>query len=202
MQETRWDEVYRNSEVESLPWFSPELDREIKEFLDKNGIGGGKFLDLGTGPGTQAIQLARLSFDVVATDISRMAINKARRRARRERVKVKFVVDDILDTRLKPGQFDFIYDRGVFHTLAPRDRERFVKTIRKIIKPEGIYFLKCFSVKTPGREGPHRFTKEQIKDYFIKSFRILSTRDSIFQGTLEHTPRSLFSVMRARTAKS
>ena len=193
-----WEDIYRYSNVEELPWFSPELDNELRDFLRKNKIKSGRFLDLGTGPATQAIELAKLGFDVVGADISSTAIEKAKTRARKEKVKVEFIVDDILNTKLNPKQFDFIYDRGVFHTMYPANREKFVKTIRSITKNSGIYFLKCFSVKTPGNWGPYRFTKDQISEYFKEDFKIISIKDSVYPGTLKEIPKTLFCVMRPK----
>ncbi len=198
MEKSSWEGVYRNNVAETLPWFSPELDQEIRDFINKNKIKKGKFLDLGTGPGTQAIELAKLGFEVTAVDISQTAIEKAEKRAVIEKVKIQFFVDDILNTKLKPKQFDFIYDRGVFHTFDPKDRERAVKTIRSIIKDNGIYFVKVFSTKTPGTEGPYRFTKEQIRYYFEKDFEILSIKDSVYPGTLFEIPKTLFCVMKPK----
>lgn len=55
-----WDVYYKQNKVETMPWYEKNLDLDIVEeiqFLEK-----GKFLDLGTGPGTQAIELAKNGF--------------------------------------------------------------------------------------------------------------------------------------------
>lgn len=191
-----WDHTYRNTSVENLPWYYPKLDEDLKTSIKKLGLRNGVFLDLGTGPATQAIELAKLGFDVVGTDISSAAIEKAKLRAKKEDIRIKFIVDDILETKLKPRQFDFIFDRGVFHTMNPESRGKFADTIKRILKPGGFYFMKCFSTKTPGTWGPHRFTKEQIKEYFGNKFEILSVKDSVFAGTLGDEPKALFCVMK------
>src|SRR5690242_2069638 len=77
----RWEELYQQQEVESMPWFNPELDEDLENALDEVGLRGGNALDLGTGPGTQAIHLARRGFAVTATDISEAAIRLAREKA-------------------------------------------------------------------------------------------------------------------------
>jgi 2-polyprenyl-3-methyl-5-hydroxy-6-metoxy-1,4-benzoquinol methylase len=70
----RWEELYQQQEIESLPWFNPELDDDLENALDEIGLQRGSALDLGTGPGTQAMELARRGFTVTATDISEAAI--------------------------------------------------------------------------------------------------------------------------------
>lgn len=198
-EEENWEHTYQSSKIENLPWYSPKLDKDVAGAIKKLGLKGGIFLDLGTGPATQAIELAKLGFDVVGTDISPTAIEKAQLRAKKENVKIKFIADDILETKLKQKEFDFILDRGVFHTKDPELREKFIENIKRILKPDGIYFMKCFSTKTPGTWGPHRFTKEQIKQYFGDKFEILSIKESTFAGALEgDEPKTLFCIMKPK----
>ena len=198
MRSRFWENIYKQDDVANLPWFSPLLDNEVREYLEKINSHTGSFLDLGTGLGTQGIELARLGYDVTATDISPTAIQKAEERARREGVSITFLVDNILKTRLPPDSFNFLYDRGVFHTMEPRQRKKFVRTIRRLIKKDGRYFLKAFSTRTPGTWGPYRFTEEDIVRYFSPLFEILSINHSIYPGTLEEAPRTLFCVMRPK----
>src|SRR5262245_21709874 len=122
----QWEELYQERDIESLPWFNPELDVDLENALDELGLRGGSALDLGTGPGTQAIQLARRGFDVTATDISEEAIRLAGEKARKQGVEITWEQDDILDTRLD-RQFDFILDRGCFHVLDPERRGDYVR---------------------------------------------------------------------------
>ena len=195
---TEWDAVYRSNKVEELPWYTPGLDRDIAGAIKKLGLKTGRVLDVGSGPGTQAIGMARLGFDVTGLDIASTAVAKARARARSEGVKAKFVVGDVIETRLRPAQFDLINDRGVFHTIDPGRRQAFVHAIRRLLKDNGVYLMKCFSTKTPGDWGPHRFTMGQVRDYFGGDFDIKSMRESVFQGTLKQSPITIFCVMRAR----
>ena len=79
-------------------WLEKELDRRI--------INSGKFLDLGTGPATQAILLAKRGFNVVGSDLSEAAIKRARNVYASEK-NVNFIVDDILNSNIKENQFDY-----------------------------------------------------------------------------------------------
>jgi hypothetical protein len=54
-------------------------------------------------------------------------------------------------------------------------------------------FLKCFSDKEPGQEGPYKFSPDEIRDLF--SFRIDSIKETVYQGTLDPFPKALFIVM-------
>jgi methylase of polypeptide subunit release factors len=94
-----WDERYQQQAVETMPWFYPELDDDLRQALDALDLRHGSALDLGTGPGTQAIQLARRGFDVTATDISAAAIRLAREKAVAQGLSITWQQDDILSTQ-------------------------------------------------------------------------------------------------------
>lgn len=64
-----WESLYKNNSVESMPWFNIELDSDLSRSSKKRNLVEGKFLDLGTGPGTQASEIAKLGFTVVGTDL-------------------------------------------------------------------------------------------------------------------------------------
>ena len=190
-----WEAMYQERAVESMPWFNPELDDDLTQALDELGLRDGSALDLGTGPGTQAMHLARSGFDVTATDISGTAIRLAQGKAEAQGLAITWVQDDILDTHLT-RQFDLMFDRGCFHVLAPERRQAYVSIVSRLLKPGGYFFLKCFSHLQPGAQGPYRFTPEQIRDVFGSRLRVLSVKETIYQGTLDPLPRALFCVMR------
>ncbi len=193
-----WEDLYRNSEVTELPWYTPNLDTDFETALRTYLPGGGRVLDLGTGPATQAIALAKRGYEVVATDISPSAIRKAEHAAAREELRVDFRVDNILESRLADGLVDAIVDRGVFHTLPPETRERYVATVRRILRPRGFLLLKTFSNKEPGMQGPYRFSPRELRALFGTNFEILSIEDATFGGTLRSAPKALIAVFRSR----
>jgi 2-polyprenyl-3-methyl-5-hydroxy-6-metoxy-1,4-benzoquinol methylase len=193
----RWEELYQESRVESMHWFNPELDDDLKEALDELKLQNGSALDLGTGPGTQAMQLARRGFVVTATDISGTAIRLAKTKAESQRLHVTWKRDDILETRLDRS-FDFIFDRGCFHVLAPKRRRDYVRTVARLLKTGGYLFLKCFSRLQPGKQGPYRFGAEQIGKIFGDCFDVLAAKETVYQGTLNPLPRALFCVLRSK----
>jgi 2-polyprenyl-3-methyl-5-hydroxy-6-metoxy-1,4-benzoquinol methylase len=190
-----WDAVYQQRAIESMPWFYPELDDDLRQALDALGVREGRALDLGAGPGTQAMQLARRGFEVTATDISEAAIRLAREKAAAHRLAITWLQDDILSTQLA-GSFDLIFDRGCFHVLSPELRQEYVSTVTGLLKPGAYLFLKCFSQLQPGTQGPHRFSPEQIREIFGSRLQVRSVEETVYQGTLDPLPRALFCTMR------
>jgi cyclopropane fatty-acyl-phospholipid synthase-like methyltransferase len=189
-----WEERYQQQAVETMPWFYPELDDDLRQTLDQLGLRTGAALDLGTGPGTQAMQLAQRGFDVTATDVSAAAIRLAREKAEAQGLSITWQQDDILSSRLT-GPFDLIFDRGCFHVLPAERRPEYVATVAGLLTPGGFFFLKCFSHLQPGTQGPNRFTPEEIQAIFSGQLAVRSIAETVYQGTLDPLPRALFCVM-------
>lgn len=189
---TEWDSVYAG-DVRSLPWYSEALDEDVGRALSSRRIRKGIFLDIGTGPGTQAAALSAMGFTVLGTDVSPKAVRKARRRFPR----VMFIADDITATRLM-GSFDFILDRGCLHSLEPGLRASYVRNVAGLLRPGGLLFLKTFSKREKGWTGPYRFSPEMIRKLFSKGFVVESIVETAFSGPMEHRPKALFAVLRKR----
>jgi 2-polyprenyl-3-methyl-5-hydroxy-6-metoxy-1,4-benzoquinol methylase len=193
-----WEEHYREKEAETMPWYYPDLDDDFKDAIRETDITVGKVLDLGMGPATQSIALAKLGFDVTATDISISAVEKAKIRAKKESVSVGFRQDDILNTKIS-GTFDCIFDRGVFHLMHSESRLKYANNVHNLLNDDGYLFLKCFSHKQPGGEGPYRISPEQIREYFESQLKIISINESIFHGQMQPHPKALFCILRKTT---
>src|SRR6187397_829708 len=95
-----WERLYEQTAVETMPWFTAELDEDVGEALDRLELrAGARVLDLGTGPGTQAMELARRGFAVTATDISEEALRLAREKAEWMGLAINWRRDDVLDSK-------------------------------------------------------------------------------------------------------
>jgi ubiquinone/menaquinone biosynthesis C-methylase UbiE len=94
-----WENLYKSQTVETMPWYNERFDSDLERELDQRKIiaNGKKFLDLGTGPATQAIWLIKRGFNVIGSDLSEAAINRAREVYASEK-NVNFIADDILNT--------------------------------------------------------------------------------------------------------
>ena len=84
-------------------------------------------LDMGTGTGIIAIELAKRSFDVTATDISNKAIRLAMLNIKKNNVKVNIFQSDLFDK--VSGKFDLI----VFNSPVVFKRKPVINTIGNII---------------------------------------------------------------------
>jgi len=190
-----WETLYKIQKVETMPWYNEILDSDLEDELARRKITNGKFLDIGTGPATQAIWLAKRGFNVIGSDLSETAIKRANSVYANEK-NIDLVVDDILNSKLKANEFDYIFDRGCFHVLLPVDRQRYITKIKQILRNNGILFLKCFSDKERRQEGPYKFSQDEIMDLFNKHFEMVNIKETVYQGTLDPYPKALFVVMK------
>ncbi|MBD0346684.1 MAG: methyltransferase domain-containing protein [Coleofasciculus sp. Co-bin14] len=190
-----WEQLYQEQPVETMPWFNPDLDPDIEQALTKLNLHTSTALDLGTGPGTQAIALAERGFKMTATDISATAIQKAQAIAQEKGLDIAWKQDDILNSTLDQ-EFDFVLDRGCFHVFPLERRQDYVNVVNRLIKPNGYLLLKCFSHLETRPEGPYRFTPDEIREIFSSRFNVISIEDTVYYGTLEQFPRALFCVLK------
>ena len=192
-----WDSFYRENKVDEMPWYEKNLDLDLEYQINFMNLTKGKFLDLGTGPGTQAIQLEKLGFESTGSDISKSAIDKAQQLSS----KVNFVVDDILNSSFTDNAFDFILDRGCFHVFEPMLRKDYLNQLKRILKDDGILFLKVMSIEEkglPDDEGPYRFSKQKIFDTFENNFEVKEIKSTVYYGTLDPLPKALFAVIKQK----
>jgi len=192
-----WDDFYKENKVEEMPWYEKNLDHDLENEITSKNLSKGRFLDLGTGPGTQAIQLAKRNFEVTATDISPSAIEKAKKLSN----EINFLVDDVLDSKLSDEGFDFIFDRGIFHLFDGSQRPQYVKQIKRILDDNGILFLKCMSIdekNLPDDDMPHKLSKQEITDAFDDDFDIQRIDDTAFNEAYGIKPKALFAVLKKK----
>lgn len=194
-----WDDYYKETKVEEMPWYEKNLDHDLENEIKSKNYNSGNFLDLGTGPGTQALQLSKYDFEVTGTDISASAIEKAKKLSN----KINFLVDDVLNSKLSDKEFDFIFDRGIFHIFDISQRSQYVKQIKRILGDNGILFLKCMSIhekNLPDDGMPHKVSKQEIIDVFDDDFNIQRMDDdTVFRGSLDIAPKAVFAVLKKKS---
>ncbi len=115
----RWDRRWSEADVSgsgSLAWLDALLAL---------GPRGGRALDVAAGAGRAALWLARAGFDVLAVDVSPVALARLDAAARAEGLRVETRALDLERDPLPPGPFDWItcfayLQRGLFPELRAR----------------------------------------------------------------------------------
>ena len=149
-----WDKFY-SDRGRNVPFFANVPDENLVSYVERGLIPTGKALDLGCGPGRNALYLAKMGFDVDAVDSSKEAIGWAGERAKESGVSVNFLCKSVFEIEDRET-YDFIYDSGCMHHLLPHRRIQYVAMIRRALKPEGYFGLTCFAPGYSDEGGPVR----------------------------------------------
>ncbi|RZS34705.1 methyltransferase family protein [Herbihabitans rhizosphaerae] len=147
-----WDGFYADR-AKDVPFFADKPDESLVSWLEHGPLVPGRALDLGCGPGRNAVHLASHGFTVDAVDLSPTAIEWARERATTTGVDVRFHRGDAFTAELT-GPYDLIYDSGCFHHLPPHRRVSYLDLLDRCLAPGGHFALTCFAEGSMGSELP------------------------------------------------
>lgn len=127
-----YDKHYQKKEYFGKSY--PDLIEFFKKLEPK-----GKVLDFGCGQGRDSIALARLGYNVVGVDISKVGIHQMIETAKKEKLEVKGIVDDIYEFNIN-DDYDIILLDSMFH-FYKKDKEKetsFLVRLMNDIKLDGI----------------------------------------------------------------
>ncbi|WP_057765062.1 class I SAM-dependent methyltransferase [Cytobacillus praedii] len=175
-----WNDFYTDRE-KSVPFFVHSPDENLVSYFDKNYFEKGKVLELGCGPGRNAIYLANKGCSIDAVDLSIESIKWAKERAMESNVKVNFIHSNIFELDMEDGSYDLVYDSGCFHHIAPHRRMSYINIVKKALKPNGFFAMTCF---VQGGE----LGGAEISDWDV--YRLLSLKGGL--GYTEEKLRAIF----------
>ncbi|MFE3739500.1 class I SAM-dependent methyltransferase [Streptomyces sp. NPDC059134] len=146
-----WDGFYADRS-KAVPFFVAKPDESLVSFLDRGLVAPGRALDLGCGPGRNALHLASRGFRVDAVDLSATAVDWARERAREAGAAIRFHHGDAFaaDATVPDGLYDLIQDSGCFHHLPPHRRVSYLALVDRVLAPGGHLALTCFAAGEAG----------------------------------------------------
>ncbi|KON88245.1 methyltransferase [Sporosarcina globispora] len=182
-----WEGFYEDRDKE-IPFFKAEGPDENLAVYVQNGLQPGRTLEIGCGPGRNAIFLAKNGAKVDAIDLSEKAIIWAAERANKSQADINFGCISLFDFNFEPHTYDFIYDSGMFHHLPPHRRLTYLEIIKAALKPGGKFGLVCFNtdgaLPTPDWEvyrlrslkGGIGYTEDRLKAIFKDDFNFLEFR--------------------------
>ncbi|WP_204078113.1 class I SAM-dependent methyltransferase [Planotetraspora phitsanulokensis] len=148
-----WDRFY-SDRAKPIPFFASKPDENLTSYIERGLVNPGRALDLGCGPGRNAVHLASLGFEVDAIDLSPRAVAWAEERAREAGVDVRFHCGDAFTADLEPGRYDLVYDSGCLHHLPPHRRVSYLNLLDRLLVPGGHFALSCFAASAMGSELP------------------------------------------------
>jgi SAM-dependent methyltransferase len=193
----RFKERYKAGDT---PWDIGKPDFNLIEIVAKIPIKSCKALDIGCGTGDNSIWLAQKLFQVTGTDISEIAIEKAKEKASKSDVKCTFLVVDFFRNRIEGAPFGFVFDRGCFHTFdSDKERKRFAKNVASSLEKDGLWLSLIGSDNERSQgPGPPQRTANDIVAAVESYFEILSLTSSHFDSNRPDPPRCWVCLMQKR----
>lgn len=165
LMEEHWNKIYSSRDVDKLSWYE-EIPEPSLRLLSKCHINKDEFiLDVGAGASTFIDYLLNQGFNnIIATDISEIALSKLKERVGTEKAsKVKWIVDDITQPIYIQSLRDISvwHDRAVLHFLLKENQQRvYLSTLKKILKKGGYVIIAAFSL-----EGAKKCSGLDVKNY-------------------------------------
>ena len=180
----RFENRYKSGD---LPWDIKRPDFNLVNSIKTFKIQPGKALDIGCGTGDNAIWLSKMGFGVTGIDISETAIAMAHKKADANKVSASFYIADFLIDKVPEKHYDFVFDRGCFHTFdRKKKRKMFAANVSKVLKPDGLW-LTLAGNYDDGRldKGPPKRKASEIAKAVEPYFEIISLVQGRFDSNDE-----------------
>lgn len=163
-----WEKVFTTKQVNEVSWYQ-QIPQESIDFIQQLGLlKTAAIIDIGGGDSFLVDHLLTMGYtNITVLDISKVAIDKVKKRLGEKATTVKWIVSDVLD--FNPAiQYDCWHDRAAFHFLTTAEQvEIYLSIAQKNVKPTGKMIIGTFS-----DNGPEKCSGLPVKQYNEK---LLST---------------------------
>lgn len=194
MEMNKEEHYQKRYEERDTPWEIDRPDYNLIEVVNSRPIVPGRALDAGCGTGDNTIWLASKGFTATGCDISQLAIGRALEKAAAARVTCDFLVRDFLKDEIEGAPFDFLFDRGCFHSFFDLDKHlTFVARAAGLLGHKGVWLSlsgNSDEVRPKGRKGPPQLSASDIVSAVEPYFEILMFRSGHFDSNIEPPPRN------------
>ena len=136
-----YDKRYKQVHDKNLSWASNNNTKIVYECINKYTINKDNLiLEIGCGEGRDARYLLNKGYNVLATDVSKEAINYCKENDKKNLNNYKVL--DVLDCKDFKKSFDFIYSVACIHMLtSDEDRNNYYKFINVHLNDNGIALI-------------------------------------------------------------
>ena len=170
-----------------LPWDLGHPDHNLIRAVRDFEIEACTALDIGCGTGDNALWLAQQGFTATGVDLAEKAIDLALEKSETMKTHAEFFVRDILKDDIPGNPFQFVFDRGCFHTFrTKKQRKLFARNVHNLLDKGG-HWLSLIGSVDDGRLdiGPPKRTAMEVVTAVEPYFEILSLQQGRFDSKSE-----------------
>ncbi len=131
-RDLRCIKLFTKQELKNLDIGDTPLFKWLHKYKSKNR----KLLDAGCGCGFFTIYSKKLGYSPIGIDLSKESIKLARKLARINKTKIKFLIGDVRNMPFKDNSFDIVLSSGVIEHFS--DTGKAVKEHSRVLKSKGI----------------------------------------------------------------
>lgn len=171
MSQQHWEKVYENKTPDQMSWTQDEYTSSLQLLQSINADKNSKIIDVGGGDGNFVKRLLELGYqDITVLNISKTAIENAKKNLGEDASKIKWIVSDI--TQFQPTEtYDIWHDRATFHFLTTeKDIQIYINLLKNNLK--GNLIIGTFSTN-----GPLKCSGLDITQYSENSMQHLLKND-------------------------
>ena len=179
-----WNGVYRSKDAADLSWYQPRAALSLEWIVAHVPDRVARVLDVGGGASTLVDGLLAAGHGNVAVlDVSGAALAQAAQRLGPSADAVRWIEADVLTHEFAPDSVALWHDRAVFHFLTAReDRRRYVRQVRRALRPGGLVLMATFASDGPTRcSGLDvvRYDPNDLQAEFGTPFERVATRREV-----------------------
>jgi len=200
--ENHWNNIYRNSKVETLGWFEKSSNSSVELIKKCNLSKQDPVLIAGAGATTLVDYLLKEGYcNIIANDISSTAFDKLKERlGGSSSRKIKWVVDDLTNPKelSKLPEIALWHDRAVLHFfLEKNQQETYFNLVRKLVRSKGYVIIAAFSLSGASRcsgLAVHRYNEEMLKNHLGKNFQLMNAFNHIYTMPSGETRKYIYTL--------
>lgn len=156
-----WEKIYETRKLEDVSWYQPVPETSLNFLKQFDVAKTAHIIDIGGGDSLFADHLLALGYtNVTVLDISKVAIERAKKRLGKKADDVNWIIADAAS--FQPDEkYDFWHDRAAFHFLTSEDDiEHYLHTAQRSLTASGVLVVGTFS-----KQGPDKCSGIEIKQY-------------------------------------
>ncbi|MCF6222370.1 MAG: class I SAM-dependent methyltransferase [Flavobacteriaceae bacterium] len=184
---SHWNNAYDKTKTKNLGWFeetcAPSIDLINSCHLNKKSC----ILNVGAGTTLLIDELIALQYtNLIANDISNIALDKIKKRLGSNKKHVKFIIDNLL----KPSSLNLInpvdlwHDRAVLHFFTDKeDQKAYFNLLKTKVKLGGYVIIATFNLEGAIQCSGlpvQRYNKAMISKRLGKNFNLIKCFDYTF----------------------